>query len=422
MSRENIQRRSTVSSRVKRIHRIRTTLSGAGFGSRAFFKQMPLLVAAPNVPFSVSIALIMNGHRVSDIYHYSRQREPLTNELISDETRQQSIKTLQENIYWMKTEQRCRHYFRRIVQAWLYKKYSKRFMNTEDPATLQVPKNPIVLYRPALRGSWVFEANSILKCIKKDLGTSDWLFPYPKHPRNPFTNGAFTNLECEYLFDKLRQRMYTHWKLEGFTNCGFSTKVFADVFRTPLKLSALSDLCSTPEDETTIEFVIDFIDDQMNLQNHTAPHHFPILRWAVRNRPHHPYITQWRCLFAKYTRYQFLYGDEYVLLTPAVRERLYGEIGELFADTDSIAELSLERLNQNTERQRIIHQNALRALLISLNVPQEPEQPIPTLIVLPVLPPLPPLQPPPILMPMPMPIPLPDSIIHSPVDDGTDSA
>jgi hypothetical protein len=378
-----ISTRHGTAHRVKRIHKIHKSLSSVGLRSKSFFKQMPLLVAAPNVPFSVTIALIMNGHSLTDIYQYCMPREPLADSLMSVDTRQEHAQSLKERIQWMMTEQRCRHLFRRVVQCWLYKKYSKNYMNTEDPATLLPPRNPIHLYRPAMRGSWAFEANSLFKCIKKDLGVADWLFPYPKHPRNPFTNTAFTHLECDYLFNQLRSKLYTHWKLEGYTTCAYSTKVFSDVFRTPLKLAALADLLTHPEDETLMELLIDFIDDQMYTQNYTAPHRFPILRWAVRNRPRHPYIEQWRSVFAAYTRYQLLYGDEYILITPPIREKLYKEIRELFDDTDSIAELSLEKINQTIEKERAIHQNALRELLTALNLPQEPSAPIPNVIVLP---------------------------------------
>jgi hypothetical protein len=371
------------SNRITRIHKIQKKLSGAGLGSsRSFFQQMPLIVAAPQAPFAVTIALIMNGHTLKDIYNYCLPREPIVNSLISEETRRANAITIRERVYWMNMEQKCRHLFRRLAQAWLEKKYRGNLLNTEDPATMCVPKNPVYLYRPALRGTWVFEANSLFKCIKKDLGFAEWLFPYPKHPKNPFTNAQFTELECEYLFQKLHEKHYTHWKIEAYRQCCMSIKVFRDAFITPLKLSALSEFSENPDSDDCVELVTDFVEDQIFTQNHTAPNTFSILRWAIRNRPRHPYVELWREIFCKYTRFQFLYGDEFVLITPHVRESMYREIVELFNDTDSIAELSLAKIDQAIERERILQQNTFRELIRALNMPPQTLPSIPNIIVI----------------------------------------
>jgi len=87
--------------------------------------------------------------------------------------------------HWFIMEQKYKIAFKKLLNHWLYNKYKDRKLNTEDPVTLQEPENPVHVFDVNRRGMYIFEASCLKKRIETELMYSEWLFPEPKHPKNP---------------------------------------------------------------------------------------------------------------------------------------------------------------------------------------------------------------------------------------------
>jgi hypothetical protein len=240
-------------------------------------------------------------------------------------------------------EQQIRSTFRNFTRIWLYKRYRNRLLNTEDPATMEVPRTPIHVYSTSQKGSYVFEASTLIKSIEKDLCFAQYLFPEPTHPKNPLTNLVWKPEQRLHIIQQLRSQNIGSWILEGYVKCNYKLRMFRDIFMVPLKVRALMDLTINASSEDTIEFVCEFIED-MNEYYDNEDTNLGIIKWAVRNMPSHPYIREWRKLWAKIYQYNIMYNEDYLDSRPVLQNKLYKPGEKLLFDFKSISELAAERM------------------------------------------------------------------------------
>ncbi len=240
-------------------------------------------------------------------------------------------------------EQHIRSVFRNFTRIWLYKRYRNRLLNTEDPATMEVPRTPIHVYCTSQKGSYVFEASTLIKSIEKDLCFAQYLFPEPNHPKNPLTNLVWKSTQRLHILQQLRSLNIGSWILEGYVQCNYKLRMFRDIFMVPLKVRALMDLTMNAASEDTIEFVCEFIED-MNEYYDNEDANLGIIKWAVRNMPSHPYIREWRKLWARIYQYSVMYNYDYLDSRPVLQNKLYRPAQKLLFDFKSISELAAERM------------------------------------------------------------------------------
>lgn len=240
-------------------------------------------------------------------------------------------------------EQQIRTTFRNFTRIWLYKRYRNRLLNTEDPATMEVPRMPIHVYSTSQKGSYVFEASTLVKSIEKDLCFAQYLFPEPMHPKNPLTNLFWKSTQRLHIIEKLRSLNIGSWIIEGYVKCNYKLRMFRDIFMVPLKVRALMDLTMNAASDDTIEFVCEFIED-MNEYYDNDDSNLGIIKWAVRNMHSHPYIREWRKLWAKIYQYNIMYNEDYLDSRPALQNKLYKPGEKLLFDFKSISELATERM------------------------------------------------------------------------------
>ena len=240
-------------------------------------------------------------------------------------------------------EQQVRSVFRNLARIWLYKRYRNRLLNTEDPATMEVPRTPIHVYSTSQKGSYVFEASTLIKSIEKDLCFAQYLFPEPSHPKNPLTNLFWKSTQRLHIIQQLRSLNIGSWILEGYVQCNYKLRMFRDIFMVPLKVRALMDLTMNAASDDTVEFVCEFIED-MNEYYDNDDSNLGIIKWAVRHMYSHPYIREWRKLWARIYQYSILYTYDYLDSRPVLQNKLYRPGEKLLFDFKSISELAAERM------------------------------------------------------------------------------
>ena len=250
-------------------------------------------------------------------------------------------------------EQHIRTTFRNFVRIWLHNHYKGRFLNTEDPATMEVPRNPIRVYDTKQKGTYVFEASSLFKSTEKDLSYAQWLFPEPSHPKNPLTNLVWKLGQRLHIIQQFRSLNMGSWMIESYNKLHFNLRTFRDLFMVPLKIHALNDLSRNPSNEHTIDFVSEFMEDMIEHFETETITNLALLKWASCHMYTHPYIASWRDTWVQIYRYKIMYGEEYLDNHPILQTKLYKQAEKLLYDFKSIAELAEERLARIPKHNRV---------------------------------------------------------------------
>ena len=237
--------------------------------------------------------------------------------------------------YWLRMEQKCIAAFRKLAASWLYKQSHKRFLNTEDPATCEVPVKLITVYDGQRKGTYVFEAMTIKKQVESALSYSEWMFPYPTKPTNPFTNIPFTDAQLVRILRELRRHGFGSWIFEGYKRLSFNLMVFRDVFMVPIKLRALHELMQDTNHEDMIDLLSEFIEDELDYHQITSRSYHTLLPWAVQHIPTHPYIELWRKLYSRYTSNLIVYGNNDGKISTLI-ETIHEESLKLFKNITEI--------------------------------------------------------------------------------------
>jgi len=201
---------------------------------------------------------------------------------------------------------------KRVVSLWLYKRYKGRILNTEDPATLCAPIVPISVFDVRQRGMYRFELSSLKKQMEAELCYAEWLFPEPRHPKNPLTNLEFTEAQRISILRQFRFHNIGSWILEAYYSTEWDLIEFGSMYHIPLKLKALEYLVRNPSSDETIESVQDYILEEFKyhkLPTTTICVSMRILNWAVKNSYTTPYIQEWIKLFEEHTRASILFGE-----------------------------------------------------------------------------------------------------------------
>ena len=110
-------------------------------------------------------------------------------------------------------EARLRWQFKRLLNAWLRHRMEKKSSDFIDPITMNPILHPIRVYDVSKRRSYVFEADSLNKAIKKNLYAHQYTIPVPKKPVNIITNKPFTYVQLVSIHDQL---LSTRSRIEDF--------------------------------------------------------------------------------------------------------------------------------------------------------------------------------------------------------------
>ena len=327
----------------------------------------PLVSFAANIPYDCMITVMMAGCGIKERHDCLEvQRQSIA--LIQPPEMQEFLwKTFREKERWCQIESRCRVAFRSLVGRWLFKRYGSNLLNTEDPATLSEPVQPIRVYDASARGTYIFEAKSLQKSMERDLNYCDWLFPEPFHPKNPLTNLPFHAGHRIYILTQLRSYQVGSWILESYRQTKWNLRAFRDIFLVPLKTRALQEICRNPTSEETIDYLLEFMEDHYDYHEIHRPEILTVLKWSIKNKATDSYILEWLDAFKRFYSVQIIYGEHYLENNLTIQRTLYGLTKNLFTQTKEMNRLAKIRNEGVYERRR---QRALEGGQVSIGVQQ----------------------------------------------------
>lgn len=200
---------------------------------------------------------------------------------------------------WVQKEQMVRTSMRRLVCLWLQRKYGKRILNNEDPCTLMTPIKLVRFFDIKSRGVYQFEASSLKKQFDISLTYSSWMFPEPKHPKNPLTNIDFNEGQRITIINSLRNYGYTSMLIEAYKLAQWNIIHFRNDNYTQLKYHAINNICNNVGPETA-ELLSEFIELQYTENQKNDNNILHALNWAIKNKLDDSYMKTWINLMKKY--------------------------------------------------------------------------------------------------------------------------
>jgi hypothetical protein len=136
----------------------------------------------------------------------------------------------------------------------------KKQINTEDIATMEVPKKPVYVINYSERCSYVYEAETMRRSINTKLLMSDWMFETPQYPVNPLSNEPFTVGQLLSIYNQMKAYGSFSWIFDRFKACTFNLKLYRLRFKQQLKLEAIESHFKIERANST-ETIIEFLEE-----------------------------------------------------------------------------------------------------------------------------------------------------------------
>lgn len=244
---------------------------------------------------------------------------------------------------YLSMDQKIKYKLRKFVKLWIYKKYSGRFLNTVDPATLSEPVKPIQVFDTRLRGTYIFEASTIKKVFDQALVYCEWMFPCPQNPKNPLTNIPFGEGQRLAIASQLRKYDMGSQFLEAYRAHRWNLKNYSTFYSVPIKLEYLKGLLRNTSSEETIEYFTEFLEEHYEYHDVRFKGYLNILKWGLLKMNNDPYMKEWMRVFEKYHEILIVHGVDY-FHENEVSHIIYNTTRRLFDKYADLARLGRERL------------------------------------------------------------------------------
>lgn len=186
---------------------------------------------------------------------------------------------------------RVRWAMKKLMNAW--KRRHFKFMNEEDIATQEVPKNPVVLVNWATKTVHQFEAMTLLRDSINRLLNHDQLFLIPLEPRNPYTNEPLSYGALVSVRNQLRQSGISHWLWEAFVSSSFKLNLLEKNYEVPMKLRCLDLLIKNKTNFITVDFIMDFVISEYSHHSFTSPPNERTVMSALVSKWDTPKVQEW---------------------------------------------------------------------------------------------------------------------------------
>jgi len=178
-----------------------------------------------------------------------------------------------------------------LVFRWQVKKCVKNCKNVEDPVTMEVPKNPVIIIDFKKRMSFVYDARALRKTIENRLLLSDYMFPEPKEPVNLLTNEPFNLGQLISLYNQCLKYGEFSWMIESLKNLNGNLNMFTLHNKQKLKIEAINTFFKKSS------FAIrDIVIDYFNLEEDYSDLPEPISQRFIQAydlTPERPIIQEW---------------------------------------------------------------------------------------------------------------------------------
>lgn len=178
-----------------------------------------------------------------------------------------------------------------LILNWQIKKCIKNCKNTEDPVTMEIPKNPVRVIDFKNRLSFIYEAASLKRVIENRLLFSDYMFPEPKVPVNLLTNQPFTYGQIISIINQCKRYGYVSWIIQCFKEANANLEFFLSHNKQKLKVEAIKAYFKKPS-YCLREVVIDYFNleaEDCDLPNQQISRFIE----AYDTKPDMPIIQQW---------------------------------------------------------------------------------------------------------------------------------
>lgn len=238
---------------------------------------------------------------------------------------------------YLPAESSIRYQFRRLLNAWIYKKYKNRMFNTACPMTCNKPIEPVYLFAAKQRGSYVFESNELSKYFDACLKKNDSLFPLPQRPKNPLTNMILSIGDLCELMPRLKKNGHSSWLIDGFMKNSYNVNNFTEMFQSALKFEGLMDYMKNPQLDEATEHFHDFLDYVFSKFDEDE-HKLRIIKWGYKKANKDDYIKDWRKIYFEYYKLYFTYPT--VPSSDRMYDDLFSRSEALIFSNEDIARLS----------------------------------------------------------------------------------
>jgi hypothetical protein len=186
--------------------------------------------------------------------------------------------------------------FRRLACAWIRRKLTMK--NTEDLVTGEIPVVPVRIVDWSSRSLYTFEARTIARDTITRLTMSHCdFFPWPKLPRNPYTNQELTEAQFYSIAQQLRAAGETHWSIEALYSSKYSLEEYERDMYSKIKRTIHNSVFANPCGDLAKRILLDYIEEEHD--QHKMPYENEIYEWAVENASHHHSIHSWRIQCSK---------------------------------------------------------------------------------------------------------------------------
>ena len=223
---------------------------------------------------------------------------------------------------------RFRRYLNSLCFRWKIRKATRNQKNTEDPVTLEIPKNPVTVLDISKKLSFVFEASAIRKVIENRLLMSDYMFAEPADPVNPLTNHPFTTGQMYSIAKQCREYGQYSWILDKFVKASCNIKTFKIFNDQALRIEAISSYFSKSRSYIR-ETVIDYFcaeADECEMSDRASSYFINAYDDGIKN----PIIQKWINMMRDYYIAGELKNQQYMLEVLQRRDILLNRINHYF--------------------------------------------------------------------------------------------
>jgi len=126
-----------------------------------------------------------------------------------------------------------------LIFRWQIRCCLRNCKNIEDPVTMEIPKNPVIIIDFKKRMSFLYEASSLKKTIENRLLLSDYMFPEPRAPVNLLTNEPFTYGQLISIVNQCKKYGQLSWIMESFKELYANVELFSFHNKQKLKIEAI---------------------------------------------------------------------------------------------------------------------------------------------------------------------------------------
>jgi hypothetical protein len=317
-----------------------------------FTDKKKLLIDCPYLELKIDLinSEPLMWKRLDLVQKYTNRR--IIPELPESITFEKSLSFKVPNVYqanveflreYIKKESRCRWQFKKLMNFWIFKKYSNNFFNTEDPITCCIPERPLFLYSVKQRGTYVFECSQLKKHFETALKFSEYTIPKPIKPKNPFTNIPFSLTDQIAIVEDLRGNCQTSWILEGYRKFGYKLYKFSENFNTNLRCEIINEFCRNSQLEESKDHFIDFMEYILDMYNiDSGTYRMRTLKWAICKIPDDDFVKSWRKIYKSY--YYIKYQYPTVDINDMIYEDLFLKISDNLKKANEYRRLSQIRL------------------------------------------------------------------------------